>query len=381
MTTGADLYRLVEAYAGLGEHHRAGTVEDARTLDWFDGQLAALGARTERRDFTFDRYEASWHLTVDGVEVAALPLFYAGVGEIETEAPEIAALPAVAAGDPPGWDALAEHAAGRGAALALVATRSPHGRLVVPNRAPTRSTAGLPALLVPGALEGRLDGARIRARLAARIVPGTSASVLARLGPGPDGERLLLTTPLSGWFRCAGERGTGIAVMLAVARALAADGIPLLLNGNGGHELVDLGAHHFAASGVEARAVFHFGASVAAGEADGTGGLRLAEGLRVRTALDGHDQALVAAFVGLGRAPMLLGEGSLGHAQGWVGEARVWRTLGRPLISMAGPFPLFHTPEDIAASATTPALLEAVYQGALRAARLLNAATARRSIG
>jgi hypothetical protein len=55
----------------------------------------------------------------------------------------------------------------------------------------------------------------------------------------------------------------------------------------------------------------------------------------------------------------------------WVGEARAWRALDRPLLSMAGRFALFHTPGDPPERATTPALLERVYQAALAAARIL----------
>ena len=49
----------------------------------------------------------------------------------------------------------------------------------------------------------------MRARVAARIVAGQTSNVIGRLGDGPDRDRILLTTALSGWFRCAGERGTG----------------------------------------------------------------------------------------------------------------------------------------------------------------------------
>ena len=43
-----------------------------------------------------------------------------------------------------------------------------------------------------------------------------------------------------------------------------------------------------------------------------------------------------------------------------VTEARPACHFGTPMISLAGDFPLFHTPEDTAANATTPYLLERV---------------------
>lgn len=185
---------------------------------------------------------------------------------------------------------------------------------------------------------------------------------------------MLLTTPLSGWFRCAGERGTGIAVMLAVAERLAAEGVPLLVNGNSGHELIDLGAHHLAESKPAACSIFHFGASVAAGEGDGDE-LRLADGVKIRAWAPGAGAALAAALAPLDKTPIVVDDAERAHPESWIGEARVWCTLDRPLISMAGGFPLFHTPEDVPECATTPALLERVYHAAVAAARIIARST------
>ena len=367
---GARLYETVREYAAIGEHHRTGTAEDTRTLDWFERSLRALGATTERQDWSFDRYDAAWRVTVDGAEVAALPVFYAGTGEVDAAAPLTATVGAVSAGDFSSWAKIVDEARAAGAPVAVLATESPGGALVAPNRSPSRRGSGLPALLVAGALADRLRVSPVRARIVARIVPGRAENVIGRLGAGPDRDRILLTTPLSGWFRCAGERGTGIAVMLAVAGRLAAEGVPLLLNGNSGHELVDLGAHHYARTNPAARGIFHFGASVAAGEGPG-GDLRLTDGVKVRACVPGGAAALAAAFAPLGKTPLVIGDAERARSESWVGEARAWCTLDRPLLSMAGGFPLFHTPEDVPDRATTPALLERVYHAALEAARVL----------
>jgi hypothetical protein len=367
---GARLYETVREYAALGAHHRTGTAEDARTLDWFEDRLRALGAGTERQPWSFDRYDAEWSVTVDGAEVPALPLFYEGTGEVESATPLVASAGAVSAGTLPRWETIVAAARSAGAPVAVVATTAPSGGLVAPNRSPAQPGSGLPALLVAGALAERLQTAPVRARIAARIAGSRTSNVIGRIGPGPDRDRLLLTTPLSGWFRCAGERGTGIAVMLAVAERLAAEGVPLLVNGNSGHELIDVGAHRFAETKPAARAVFHFGASVAAGERHGDD-LRLTDGLAIRAWVPGAGLALAAAFAPLGKTPVVMADAERARPASWVGEARVWCTLDRPLISMAGGFPLFHTPEDVPERATSPALLARVYPAALAAARLL----------
>jgi hypothetical protein len=146
--------------------------------------------------------------------------------------------------------------------------------------------------------------------------------------------------------------------------------VPLLVNGNSGHELVDLGAHRFAETRPAARAVVHFGASVAAGEPDGAE-FRLTPGLTVRAWLPGAGAALAAAFAPLGKTPVAIADADRARPEAWVGEARAWCTLGRPLLSMAGGFPLFHTPEDVPERATAPALLERVYRAVLDATRVV----------
>jgi len=367
---GARLYETVREYAGIGAHHRTGTIEDARTLDWFDDRLRGLGATTERLPWTFDRYDAEWSVAVDGAEVPALPLFYEGTGAIDSTKPLVATATAVSAGAFPEWSTIAADARSTGAPLVVVATRSPSGGLVAPNRTPAALGSGVLALLVAGDLAERLPAASVRARLTARIAGGCTSNVVGRLGAGADRHRILLTTPLSGWFRCAGERGTGIAVMLAVAERLAAEGVPLMVNGNSGHELVDIGAHRFADTRPAARAIVHFGASVAAGERAGAE-FHLTDGVKVRAWLPGADAALAAAFAPLGKVPVALTDADRARPEAWVGEARAWCTLGRPLLSMAGGFPLFHTPEDVPELATTPALLDAVSRAMLDATRVV----------
>src|SRR5262245_48157036 len=322
---GARLYETVREYAAIGEHHRSGTIEDARTLDWFESRLRALGAATERQPWSFDRYDAEWRVTVDGAEVVALPLFYEGTGEIESATPFTAAVDAVPAGDFPTWPTVVGQARAASAPIIVVATRSPSGCLVAPNRVPRRPGAGPPALLVAGDYAEPLRTAPVRARVVARIVQGRTSNVIGRMGAGPDRQRIMLTTPLSGWFRCAGERGTGIAVMLAVAERLAAEGVSLLLTGNSGHELVDLGAHHFAHTKPAARAIFHFGASIAAGEGS-DGDLRLSEGVRIRASVAAGGAAIADAFAPLGKATVVVADAERARPDSWVGEARAWCT-------------------------------------------------------
>ncbi|WP_421849725.1 PA domain-containing protein [Oricola sp.] len=57
---------------------------------------------------------------------------------------------------------------------------------------------------------------------------------------------IIVSTPQSGWFRSAGERGAGLALLLGLARwmALAETDHSLLFLSNSGHEIGHLGAFH-----------------------------------------------------------------------------------------------------------------------------------------
>ena len=80
---------------------------------------------------------------------------------------------------------------------------------------------------------------------------------------------------------------------------------------------------------------------------------------------------MAGAFAPLGKTLTLVADADHVRPDAWVGEARAWCALDRPLLSMAGRFALFHTPGDLPERATTPALLERVYQAVLAAARIL----------
>jgi hypothetical protein len=183
---------------------------------------------------------------------------------------------------------------------------------------------------------------------------GTSddaATVEHLLGAYKEAE-VLIATPPSGWFRCASERGTGIAVARWLARSLAQRGCRVALLGTSGHELFNIGLERYLATHTiseSVKAIVHVGASVAARshlQPD-----LLSESLYVTSNVKGIGAEL----------------GSVGFRQrlggvdrkDWIGEGTRWCTVGLPLLSVAGISHWFHTPEDTA-DRTTPELLERV---------------------
>ena len=107
------------------------------------------------------------------------------------------------------------------------------------------------ALLAPGA---RVDRLCVYGRLH-RDAPSITRNVLAHLSipaKRPTSRpplRLVVSTPTTGWFRCGGERGPGVALFLFLARALpelisqtTSRAAELLFAASAAHELGQLGA-------------------------------------------------------------------------------------------------------------------------------------------
>jgi hypothetical protein len=244
-----------------------------------------------------------------------------------------------------------------------VATTGAGGRLVALNRAPVLGN-GFPAVLVPGSALPMLRQADVHLELDARLEPSESATVVGHLGPDDAAPPVVLTTPLSGWFRCAGERGTGIAIALQLAKDLA-ERWPVLVVGTTGHELHYLGLRHFlAAHELHPSAVIHLGASLATttlGSESGSMFASLRQGLT--TAREGIAKRLEGVL-----APARFPVRS--NPARWLGEGEEWVRLGTPLLSLASTFPLFHTPQDLPEDATSPELLEVTHTAVNRAAQL-----------
>ena len=111
----------------------------------------------------------------------------------------------------------------------------------------------------------RIAGANDQGQDAAGLNPDAVVVRSVNAGPSEDAEKgdfthpVVVTTPLSGWFGCAGERGTGIAIALELAKRLASS-YPVTVVGATGHELEYYGAkRHLETMAVQPAAVVHVG--------------------------------------------------------------------------------------------------------------------------
>ena len=219
------------------------------------------------------------------------------------------------------WVSLAEPAVGRaltdafgrGAMAAVLVTTGPTGEAVALNVSATRPGFQKPvAILAPKDAEPFVGAARA-GQTATLVVDGTSGrrpafNLIARLDRGAA-KTLIVSTPRSGWFTCAAERGSGVAVWLSLAHGLAAarPDVNLEFVATSGHEYIYLGGEqyleHHAPKPSATRMWVHIGASAAARDwHELAGGLRplpSTDAQRVLTATPEVIDRVRGAFKGL----------------------------------------------------------------------------------
>ncbi|MGY8996755.1 MAG: hypothetical protein ACKVH7_09960 [Alphaproteobacteria bacterium] len=358
-----NMLEILEHYASLGVH-RTGTDVDHATTAWLEGVLADMGARVSRHSYGFPMVQGAASLSASFNDIPLMPLYYAGSGVVETDKVHVAALSLEDGHDPAGVDrdlaAIVAQALAVGADLAVVATRCTNNSLCAINRAPEEAL-DFPICLAPGHAFERLKAGTPQVRFEVSITTGSSDNLVAELGESDDPRPpLVITTPTSGWFTCAGERGSGLAVALSVAQTIAADH-PVLLVLTSGHELGYLGGRRFVEQFErEIAGVLHIGSCVADkaafDEQRGTfqpGALGAVSNL-ANMGFVGVEATLAPLGIALRRPERPLDPAC------WVGESELWASRGTPMLSLAGASPNFHTPEDTFECAASAALLEAM---------------------
>jgi hypothetical protein len=288
--------------------------------------------------WSFPRWTATWAAELDGQPIDALPLFYESTGSFDA------------------------------ASIDVVATEHPGGLLTVKNRhaLPETIAASRATMFVPGRFAGRTKDVRAQI-IDARIATGHSVNVSASYGCEFADAQVLIATPLSGWFHCASERGTGIAVARDLARSLAEEGYRVALLGTSGHELFNIGLEHYLANhAVHAPVIVHVGASVGARSPQAAPNdpqpeimpdVALSDSVYVTSNQPDRGASLAACGF---RHRTVANDPKL-----WIGEGTRWCTQNRPLLSVAGMSHWFHTPQDIAELATHPTLLARVARALL----------------
>ncbi len=340
------LSQIVREYDAQGIH-RTATLVDTDSASWLAQALKDRGLRPELEPFRISRIDpGDIDLEIGGRHLGGVPLFDAGYtttdgisGQLGGGIGIIAAPPTADTARPgPLRDALD----GRSQALVIVSKGGREGLSLI-NAARFLAPQGVPALQV-SSVEGDWLRGRAAAGASARLVctvqrhSADALNVVATI-PGRNAAMppLVVMTPRSGWWHCAGERGGGIAIWLEMARAIVAAGPTRTVHflASSGHELGQIGLDAYLARrpslATDAALWVHFGANIGAGPH-----------IRLQAADSGIQAQASAALAAHGLSVSDLVPP--GTAPG--GEAgTIFRRHGR-YVSLQGDNPLFHNPAD-----------------------------------
>jgi len=363
--SGAALYRDVEAYTAFGDH-RSGGPADQATADWLSGRMTGLGYDCRFQSLDLPGFEikacgfAAGGEFIPGFPVwppvtltsgqTALPVVIdppAGMSFDGKVALITQALPWRA--EMPAEDfARLQGLASQGAAAIAFCAGSPGLGLYAYNAPLPLKPLSCPAICVSqaGMLQLRAlasEGKAIGAICDAVAAEGRARNVIAMRKGDPGGKQLVVSTPMSGWFRCGAERGPGVALWLGLAAwAAAQEGLSVTFAATSGHELGNAGMKEFLTAGAPApehtKLFVSLGANIAPRAQARPGMLSkqyllfdLKAAWPVLRALGGGGRTLMPTFVSR------FGEvGEVAHA-GY-----------HPHFGFAGQNPDFHSPGDLA---------------------------------
>lgn len=285
------LQGVLERYAGFGIKASGGPGDTACGA-WLEGELKSFGYACERQAFEapfFDARTATLasggaraEVIPQGLVVATGPDGVTGpLRRIEASA-DLSGAIALVVLPFKRWGALADPQAARpvqdalqrGAAAIVLVTTGPTGEAVALNVTTRRPGYPKPIAILAPKDAGPFVAAAARGDSATLTLDGTGGrrpafNLIARLDRKAS-RTAIVTTPRSGWFTCAAERGSGLAAWLDLARRLPRDtrGVNLEFVATSGHEYEYLGGEtyleHRAPKPGATRLWLHIGASAAA---------------------------------------------------------------------------------------------------------------------
>jgi hypothetical protein len=328
--------------------HRTATAVDEQSGEWLVGRLRALGLEPEVDRFPFYRVDPEpASVTVGETVIGGYPLIDSVLpppgttfsGPIVGERSDGGGI-ALARFDQHSRDGKFDAMRRKSFDAIVVAVEGFLGAFTLLNAWGYDEPYGPPVVQVPHEAWTTLDaarraGERVTVKVGACRSATTAANIVARMrGPDSTLAPLVVLTPRSGWWYCAGERGGGIAVLLEVAKAVETKPLhrDIVFVATTGHELGFLGVKRyldrFAKLATDALFWVHLGANVGAAESR----------LVVRSANERLlEQALSADFQ----------DATFESSKTPVGEASIVHAHGGRFVSLVGAgFPRFHSTAD-----------------------------------
>ncbi|MFC4726220.1 twin-arginine translocation signal domain-containing protein [Glycocaulis abyssi] len=287
--------RDLDRYISLGNKQSGGAGDDACGV-WLEGELRAAGLQTDRQYFDVPFFEAAQaELRTGSTSTTVWPVPIVQTTPAGGITAPVVRVDAHGRSDRPldGAIALVDLAFGRwssmfwpgvaqpvaaafegGAAAVVIITNGPSGKIIALNTHGREPLYSRPVALLAPQDAAPFLAAAMEGRAVTLIVTGRGGrrrafNLVGRLDRG-RGRWLVVSTPRSGWFTCAGERGGGIAAWLHFARwtVQGAPDYDLAFVCNSGHEYQYLGAeellHAVAPTPQETAFWLHLGANLAA---------------------------------------------------------------------------------------------------------------------
>ncbi len=283
------LQARLDRYQGFGIKASGGP-GDIATGAWLDEALCGWGYRCERQTFDVPYFETRTATLSSGGAMATVipqaivattgpngltaPLRLADHGNL-SGAIVVIVLPFkrwTALADPQVAQPLAK-AFAQGAVATVLVTTGPTGEAIALNVTTHKPGFGRPVAILAPKDAGPFLAAVATGQTATLTIDGqggqrSAFNLIARLDRKAP-RTLIVSTPRSGWFGCAAERGSGLAVWLWLARWLAKSGHPVNVEllATSGHEYEYLGGEHYlsiAPPPASTRLWVHVGASAAA---------------------------------------------------------------------------------------------------------------------
>lgn len=291
--SGDVLYEKVKKFVAIGEH-RTGTPTDSLTGEWLKSEFDSIGVKSEFVEYPLQQFffesgsllvgEQSadvfpvWPvkeglvlsqtaLAVDGDKLTKISdakgkLIFTRLKDSHgSSSPKVVAQidPFIKAGAK-GVIAVTENNTGEIVALNTFKDQQPW-------EAPVYLVAPKDTATVLTAIEKKTS---IQVDVKGVLKPAKGRNVLAKIGSGK--QHVVISTPISGWFRTGGERGPGIAIWLGLAKWAneVKDKYPdytFVFTGHAGHELNIYGAYVFVDKAApkpdQTKLWIHLGAGVA----------------------------------------------------------------------------------------------------------------------
>lgn len=292
------LKAYVEKYDAMGPH-RTGEPSELERANWLDQTLSSFGYQTRRQSFDLlTDLDVKADLKINGSAIAAIPQFPVTSTAKDVSGP-------ISLWNPDGNEdyegkiilidiplsryisTLAQEslyepikmASESGALAVLVMIRSECGTYKMLNAAVSLPEWSVPVVQVGNRDVDALLRAASRGQSALLAVTASRGmamgiNVIAEIGP-KNLSPTIVSTPHSGWFNNAGERGSGVAAFLALAEwASSQTDRHFIFVANSGHERGNLGAEKYLeelAPSPDASALWvHIGANVGSTEMDGS---------------------------------------------------------------------------------------------------------------